>query len=143
MVGFSAWRVGGRRYAAGPSGLGKQLTIARLFTISSPLRGAKLAEDLPLVLHPIQPEVKPGSSEMVCLNSKAADYPIYPYVCLGDEVIGESNAAPPGRTPWWVSPAPMAAPHNGAYYDARFLADIARRLRNEPALSSEPAAMLP
>jgi hypothetical protein len=130
------------RYASGPTGRGRRLKIARLFTISSPLRGSKEAQDLPLLV-PIQAQLRPGSMELALLNASDAGYPIYPYVCLGDQVIGEKNAAPPGKTPWWVSPAPLADVHGGAFYDARFLADIARRLRHEPALSREPAAVLP
>lgn len=130
------------RYASSPNGHGKRLTIARLFTISSPLRGAKIAEELPLMLR-IQGELRPGSAEMKALNAWRAAYPTYSYICLGDDIIGEQNAALAGKTAWWLSSAPMADVHGGAFYDPRILADITRRLRHEPALATEPPAALP
>ena len=130
------------RYASGPTGQGKKLKIARLFTISSPLRGAKLAEDLPLLI-PFQAELRPGSPEMTALNRWKEAYPTYSYICLGDDVIGDQNAAVAGRTAWWLTKAPMADVHGGAFYDARILADITRRLRHEPALATDPPADLP
>ncbi len=130
------------RYASSPAGQGKRLRIAHLFTISSPLRGAKLAEDLPMLI-PFQAELRPGSREMTELNAWQASYPTYSYICLGDDIIGDGNAAVAGKTPWWLSKAPMADVHGGAFYDARILADITRRLRHEPALASDPPAALP
>ena len=130
------------RYASSPVGRGKRLAVAHLFTISSPLRGAKLAEDLPLLI-PFQAELRPGSAEMKALNAWEAGYPTYSYICLGDDIIGDENAAVSGRTAWWLSKAPMADVHGGAFYDARILADITRRLRHEPALAMDPPAALP
>jgi hypothetical protein len=130
------------RYASSPLGRGKRLTVAHLFTISSPLRGAKLAEDMPLLI-PFQAELRPGSPEMKSLNAWEAGYPTYSYICLGDDIIGDENAAISGRTAWWLSKAPMADVHGGAFYDARILADITRRLRHEPALAMDPPAALP
>jgi len=106
------------------------------------LRGAKLAEDLPLLI-PFQAELRPGSPEVVDLSAWQAGYPTYSYICLGDDIIGEQNAALAGRTAWWLSKAPMAEVHGGAFCDARILADITRRLRREPALATDPPAALP
>jgi pimeloyl-ACP methyl ester carboxylesterase len=141
VVGYS---LGGlaARYAADSSDPVKRLAIHRLFAISSPLRGAKVAERLPL-LHPVQADVRPGSALLTQLNSHEPAYPVYAYIRLGDSTIGEANAALPGQTAWWVDVAPLSDAHNGAFYDPRFIADIARRLRNEPAYSQSPPALLP
>jgi hypothetical protein len=141
VIGYS---LGGlaSRYAASPANQGKRLSIVRLFAISAPLRGASLADDLPL-LHPIQADLRPGSHVMAALDADDRVYPVYPYVCLGDQVIGEANAAFPGQTAWWVPHAPLTDPHNGAFYDPRIVADIARRLRDERPLSTDPPAGLP
>ena len=80
---------------------------------------------------------------MVKVNSQKADYEIIPYIRLGDSVIGSKYAAPVGRSAWWVSTPPLSDPHNGAYGDPRILADIARRLRDEPSLASFPPSPYP
>jgi hypothetical protein len=118
-----------------------RLRIARLFTISSPNRGAIAAQRMPLLL-PIQKDLRPGSEWLARFNASTPDYPIYSYVRLGDNVIGFANAAPPGRLPWWVGTPPLGDPHNGAFADPRIIADIARRLRDETPLTTEPAAAL-
>ena len=75
------------------------------------------------------------------LNAEEPDYEIVPYARLGDEVVGASNAAPPGRNPWWVSRSWFFA-HAGST-DMRILADIARRLRGEEPFAIDPPAPLP
>jgi hypothetical protein len=141
VVGYSlggvAARHAGRRDKPGP-----WLDIARLFTISSPNRGARAA-NFPLVIEPVQSDLRPGSRFICELNRDPADYPIYSYVCLGDPVIGDANAALPGETPWWVPDAPLTTPHTEAFFDPRILADIARRLRDEPVLAHSPPTTLP
>ncbi|HEY8747316.1 MAG TPA: hypothetical protein VIM11_05035 [Tepidisphaeraceae bacterium] len=141
VIGYS---LGGlaSRYAASPVANRKRLTIARLFAISAPLQGALLAKDLP-PLHPIQADLRPGSDVLATLDAKSPAYAIYPYVCLGDHVVGESNAGLRGQVAWWVPHAPLADPHDGAFYDPRIVADIARRLRDEPPLATDPPAGLP
>jgi hypothetical protein len=70
-------------------------------------------------------------------------YELVPYVRLGDSIVGPEHAAPEGQTPWWV-PLPAAeTAHIGAFGDARILADIARRLRDERPLTEDPPAPLP
>ena len=77
------------------------------------------------------------------LNHTPVTYPIYSYICLGDPIIGDANAAVPGETAWWVPDAPLTTPHTGAFFDPRIMADIARRLRDEPALAHFPPSTLP
>ena len=141
VVGCSLGGVAAR-YAASPCEPGPRLDVVRLFTISSPNRGAIAANYFP-VIEPLQADLKPGSVFMNKLNRTPMPYPIYCYVCLGDTVIGQNNAAPPGETAWWVPDAPLTTPHTGAFFDARILADIARRLRDEPALAHSPPTTLP
>jgi len=141
VVGYSLGGVAAR-YAALNEGGGRRLRIARLFTISSPHRGAAVAQELPLI-HPLQADLRPGSALLKKLNAHPPPYAIYPYVRLGDREIGQANAAPPGQTAWWVPTAPLGSPHSGAFCDARIIADIARRLRNEPPAALSPPATLP
>ena len=141
VVGYSLGGVASR-YAGAGWGRGKRLRIARLFAISAPMRGARVAQEFPL-FHPIQWDLRPGSLMLTSLNASKPDYLIYSYVCLGDTVIGEANAALPGRTPWWVPRASPADAHSGAFFDPRIVADIARRLRDEPAFAQDPPAQLP
>jgi pimeloyl-ACP methyl ester carboxylesterase len=126
-------------YAATPLPDQRRLRIARLFTIASPLRGARLAP-LP-TLSPLQKDMRPGSTFLTSLP--AADYPIIPYTRLGDELVGESNASPPGTPPWWLPNRPFQSSHLQAYSDPRILADIARRLRGEPTFTHDPPHALP
>jgi hypothetical protein len=132
------------RYAAGPRPDGGQrLQIARLFTISTPHRGAALAW------------AHLGDSRIVAMNSGSAfleeldgelpecDFTLVPYVRLGDSVVGARNAAPDGQTAWWVQNPPFDMSHARAAHDDRILADIARRLRGEHPFTTEPAAALP
>lgn len=143
VIGYS---LGGlaARYAALPidSPDEQQLRIRRLFTISTPHRGANQAEQLPL-LHPIQASLRIGSDELMEINAREPDFPIFAYILLGDHAIGEVNAAPPGHVAWWVSCPPLSDPHFAAYHDPRILADIARRLRYEPPLATDPPTDLP
>jgi pimeloyl-ACP methyl ester carboxylesterase len=151
VIGYS---MGGivARYAAlgppstgpgqGPAATARTLRINRLFTISSPNLGAEEARLLPL-LHPLQKGLRPGSEFLNRLNAAPLAYSGYAYIRLGDSVIGEANAALPGKGVWWVSTPPLSFPHNRAHADERILADISRRLRGEPPLATEPPSPLP
>ena len=143
VVGLSMGGVAAR-YAALPlKKKGKGLRIARLFTISSPHLGAEDAQRLPL-LHPLQESLRPGSPFYAKLESSPPDYQIYPYVRLGDHVVGTQFSAPKGQYPWWVpDDITDGPPHGGAFLDPRILSDIARRLRGEPPSSTCPPAPLP
>jgi hypothetical protein len=119
----------------------KRLRIARLFTISTPHRGAKLAHR-----HSLDRRVADMSADspfLNRLNATPATYEIIPYVRLNDEIVGSSNAAPPGHDPIWVCNAPFKISHMEANEDPRILADIARRLRNQAPFSQQPCTPLP
>ena len=142
VVGFS---MGGlvARLAAGPNSPGKRLNISRLFTISSPHRGARLA-GLPTADQRTI-DMRPGSAFLADLDShlSEADYELLAYTRLGDMIVGPENASPPGMSPWWVANAPFSLAHLAASTDPRIIADIARRLRNEPPFTTTPASPLP
>ena len=135
------------RYAAAPppGAPGKRLRIARLFTISSPHRGAEMAA-LPAVLGQTQLDMRrhsPFLRDLARRESSAAPYAVIPYARLGDTVVGERNAAPEGMTPIWVPNILLEGAHLMAFSDPRIVADIARRLRGEPSYVVEPAEPLP
>jgi hypothetical protein len=132
----------------------RRLHIARLFTISSPHRGAALAF-LP-TFNQLQIDMRAGSrflqrldayDELIEAGSAQTrpydSYELIPYVRLDDVIVGERNAAPAGWTPWWVPAEPFQDSHMFAIADPRIVADIARRLRGEPPLTSDPPAPLP
>jgi PGAP1-like protein len=134
------------RYAAAPHDFSdhfRRLNIARLFTISSPHKGATAADDWAMT--DFECDIKTGSKLMKWLAryDAQARYQLFPYVHLGDEIVGEQNAAPPGRNPLWLSNPPLVPPHVGAQIDDRIWADIARRLRGEPPFSHLPPAPIP
>jgi hypothetical protein len=120
----------------------RRLYIARLFTISAPNLGSERAQLLPL-LHPLQKELRPGSAFLNRLNAADPPYAGYAYIRLGDDTIGPANGALPGRGVWWVATPPFSPAHNHAHADPRILADIARRLRGEAPLATEPATPVP
>jgi len=124
----------------------RRLRIGRLFTLGSPLRGALLADDIPLNLHPLQADMRHDSKLIHWLNTRIENadelYPIYSYTRLNDLYVGTYNAALPGCTAWWVAPQPLTPPHSGVFRDARILADILCRLRGDPPLSHDPPAAL-
>jgi pimeloyl-ACP methyl ester carboxylesterase len=122
----------------------KRLRIARLFTISSPHLGAVQADHTPSIL-PIYGELRTGSPFMKKLEASpsTSSFPIYAYVRLGDKTVGAENAAPRGQSPHWLPNLPFEIAHGQAWTDPRILADIARHLRSEPALATDPPAPLP
>lgn len=141
------------RYAAAPSADPsrrgeRRLRIARLFTISTPHRGAAWAA-LPTVnqLHRAMRGDSPFLRTLADVESLVETleegYAIYPYVRLGDGVVGAWNAAPHGRSPWWVPGQVLQEGHAMASRDARILADVARRLRGEEPLTRDPPEPLP
>jgi hypothetical protein len=149
VIGFSmggvAARYAAQRDPASPTHL-RRLNIVRLFTISSPHRGAKLA-DIRLVVSRLQLDMRPGSAFIRGLDTRADPgermYSVYAYVRLNDQAVGAANAAPPGQTPWWIGDLPYSSNHSMAYRDPRIVADIALRLRDAQPLTSDPASPLP
>jgi hypothetical protein len=150
VIGFSLGGLSSRYAAEDPKpGMEPQrrLRIARLFTISSPLRGAVAATSIPFVsLFPLVQTMTPGSDVIraVAMPQTTDEiYPVYSYVRLRDYEVGTSNAALPGQTAWWVETPPLIRPHGAACLDPRILADILLRLHDEKPLSTEPPAPLP
>jgi pimeloyl-ACP methyl ester carboxylesterase len=131
------------RYAATPKPGKRRLAVARLFTISSPLRGAKLAS-LP-TFDSKQIDMRKGSQFLKDLTAAEPPEPftLVPYVRLGDAIVGAANAAPEGHTAWWVPVGPLDLAHISAECDPRIIADIARRLRDEEPFTTDPPAPLP
>lgn len=132
------------RYAALPNEDGRRrLRIHRLFTISTPHRGAALA-GLPTIDRRAI-DMRRGSAFLARLDEHLGEgeYPIIPYARLDDAVVGEANAAPTGQDAWWVANIPGSFSHMFAMHDPRILADIARRVRGETPYTSGPAVPPP
>lgn len=117
-----------------PKPTGKSLRIARLFTLDSPHRGSKLATAFPLTA--IARDLAPGSPLLSTLDSlPPPSFEIIPYAQLGDDVVGATRSAPPGQDPIW-SRGTLLFSHWSITDNPLIIADIARRLRDEPALLS-------
>jgi hypothetical protein len=134
------------RFAAAPSNdpaHPRRLRIVRLFTISSPLRGARLAQFIALTQ--FHRDMKPDSSFLQSLakTDAFATYTTISYVHLYDNTVGPENASLPGSQPYWLADAFWVPPHSGAMFDPRILADIARRLRDEAPLTAPSPTTLP
>jgi pimeloyl-ACP methyl ester carboxylesterase len=123
----------------------KRLRIKRLFTISSPHRGAVRAT-LPTV-HKLHRDLRSGSDflrELDAAEGGRRDYEIIPYVRLGDWIVGPENAAPRDMpAAYWVPNPPLNSAHWGAPLDPRIVADIARRLRGEQPFTTTTPTKLP
>jgi pimeloyl-ACP methyl ester carboxylesterase len=132
------------RYAATPKPGKRVLAVSRLFTISSPLRGATLAT-LP-TFDSKHIDMRRGSRFLKALAAAESTTPAYelvPYVRLRDGIVGAANAAPEGRTAWWVPVGALDLSHMCAPADPRIVADIVRRLRDEEPFTTDPPAPLP
>jgi pimeloyl-ACP methyl ester carboxylesterase len=131
------------RYAAVPREDGPRLKIARLFTISSPHRGARLAA-LPTLESRVV-DMRAGSPFLCRLDDPncTTGFELIPYGRLNDAIVGAENTAPPGRTPWWVDTPALQPSHLFGHSDPRILADIARRIRGEEPFTHDPPAPLP
>ena len=134
------------RYAAAPppGARGKRLRVARIFSISSPHRGAAMA-DLPLPLGRLQRDLRTDSRFLreLAARERAGAYELYPYVRLGDAIVGEGNATPAGVRPLWLPNLFLEGAHLTCWTDPRILADIARRLRGETPFAVVPGRPLP
>ena len=126
------------RYAAMPGEDGERLPVARLFTLGTPHQGASMAV-LPAFTSK-QRDMRADSQFLRELNEalEEADYGLYPYVRLGDRMVGTANAAPEGQHSYWVPHRYGRFAHMLVFRDARIKADIARRLRGEEPYSGEP-----
>lgn len=143
VVAFSYGGIIARHAARPREDGGRVLRINRLFTIASPHRGARLAA-APTFDRRIW-EIRSGSDLLATLaeHDQDAPYETYAYVRLGDSIVGPENAGLGGLPPYWVAPLPNEPAHVTAYKDPRILADIARRLRGEPAYATRPPAPIP
>lgn len=122
------------RAAEMPDGYGvKRLRIRRLFTLSTPHRGARMAAYLRL--DPSSALMTPGSPFLARLDRRLSEteMEIVSYARLNDWLVGARNCAPPGQEPIWTN-GPWLLSHFTMSRDKRAIADIARRLRNEPPL---------
>jgi pimeloyl-ACP methyl ester carboxylesterase len=146
VIGISMGGVVGRNAAAplAEGQTGKRLKVARLFTISSPHRGALMAA-LPPLIGPLQLELRQDSRFLRSLSEREdrRAYELVSYARLGDWVVGDANTAPEGVQPHWVPTPPLQDAHLLAFSDARIVADIARRLRDEPPFATDPPVPLP
>jgi pimeloyl-ACP methyl ester carboxylesterase len=130
-------------HAADPRAGPGRLRIARLFTLSTPFRGADMADIMPI--NQLVRDMQPGSTFLTRLHESlaTADFEIIPYVRLGDTWVGTANTAPLGQVAFWVPNRPFEPAHLTAYSDPRIQADILRRLRGEPPFTTEPRMPLP
>lgn len=126
-----------------PSSGRRRLRAARVFTLSSPHRGASRA-GIPLI-HPLQTDLRYGSELVRRLDNvyRTASYELFAYVRLNDGWVGAENAAPFGETPWWLSNGLFNSAHDMGCIDVRAHADIARRLRGEAPYATRPPAAIP
>jgi pimeloyl-ACP methyl ester carboxylesterase len=145
VIGISMGGVAARYAAVHPLD-GRRLQIHRLFTIASPNDGLVSTEGVPIKLIPVLDNLDRNSAFLYSLNHTSdpnAMYPVYPYACLGDWLVGAAFAAPPGQKVWWVSAPIWIDSHNWSWNDPRIRADILRRLRDEMPLTADPPAPLP
>ena len=142
-VDVVAFSMGGlvARSAAIPDAAGRHLPIRRLFTVATPHEGARMA-GIPMGV-PQAEDMCPTSDFIDRLRSAKRNYELICYTRLDDITVGEEFAAPEGVSLWWVPTPSGEWSHMAAFNDPRILADIARRLRGETPLTTEPAAPLP
>ncbi|MEY2714747.1 MAG: hypothetical protein RIT24_1090 [Planctomycetota bacterium] len=142
-VDVIAFSMGGlvARDAAIPDRADRRLSIARLFTICTPHEGARLAA-IPIGT-PQSDDMTPTSDFIMRLRASRRDYDLICYCRLDDVTVGEEFCAPEGTPLWWV-PTPFGEwGHMQAFFDARIVVDIARRIRGETPFSTLPATPLP
>jgi pimeloyl-ACP methyl ester carboxylesterase len=121
----------------------RRLNARRIFTLSSPLRGARLAQATPWPLTDLHRDMRPGSPLYQKLATAHIDAQLYSYTRLDDSIVGEDFASLDGRSAWWVDTPPLQLSHIQGVLDNRILADVSRRLRGETAYATSPPAPLP
>ncbi|GAB4548425.1 MAG: hypothetical protein Tsb0013_08980 [Phycisphaerales bacterium] len=112
------------------------LAIRRLFTISTPHKGANVAR-----LAAPDPAAKvmvPGSVGLERLDRAlaSADYELRCYARTRDWWVGSDRLTPDGHKAMTVTPRWWELGHFMASYDVRIIADIARRIRDEAGVRS-------
>lgn len=115
-----------------------RLRIARLFTLATPHRGARLADTIALDAAAL--EMRSGSAMLRALDAAlpTADYELTCYGQLRDFTVGVTRTAPEGHALAWTDGTLMFS-HVTIADNTLVLADIARRLRGEgPLLEPGP-----
>ncbi|MEM1422876.1 MAG: hypothetical protein AAGH64_02625 [Planctomycetota bacterium] len=143
VIGFSMGGLVARLSAVEIEGMQGPLDVNRLFTIGTPHRGAKAA-----VLPTFDQKVlamRAGSPLLRRIDASLDDlgYEMLCYVRIGDGVVGHENASPVGWPVLWLPNEAYQFAHLGAGTDPRILADIARRLRDQPAYADTAGSPLP
>lgn len=116
----------------------RRLRIARLFTLATPHRGAKLASFVRP--DPAAAAMRPGSDFLRSLDIELArsTFELTCYAQLRDWWVGARNTSPPGRVPIWCEPRGAFGrcfSHFAINFDPRVLTDVALRLRGMTPLS--------
>ncbi len=116
----------------------RRLRIARLFTLATPHRGAKLASFIRP--DPAARAMRPGSEFLRSLDDDLtrASFDLTCYAHLRDWWVGARNTSPPGRVPIWCEPRGAFGRWFGHFainFDPRVLTDVALRLRGMKPLS--------
>ncbi|RNC80434.1 MAG: hypothetical protein ED559_01075 [Phycisphaera sp.] len=109
---------------------GKRLRIGTLYTLATPHRGAKLAEDIHL--DSATRAMIPGSDFLRVMDESFASrgYEVVPYAVLNDSWVGATKAAPVGQDPIWTAGRVFLS-HHMVSLDSRIQTDLLRRLRGE------------
>ncbi|MEM1422877.1 MAG: hypothetical protein AAGH64_02630 [Planctomycetota bacterium] len=110
------------------------LPIARLFTLSTPHRGANVARIA--APDPAARLMVPGSDGLAMLDAALEDasYEMLCYARSRDWWVGTDRLAPEGVSPVTVTPPWWEPGHFMASYDVRLIADVARHVRGEAPL---------
>jgi hypothetical protein len=120
---------------------GPAVRAARLFTIATPHRGAKLAN---VACPDAAARDMRARSQFLCgLDAAPCNTKLICYGIVRDWWVGATNTSPHGTTPYWLEPIgviPRLFAHFAINFDTRVLADIARRLRGETPLTKEASA---
>lgn len=119
-----------------------ELSIARLFTLATPHRGAHLARFIaPDKAARAMREGSPLLHELDAALPQAT-YTLTCYAALRDWWVHARNTSPPGLHPYWVDPTTILGrlfSHFAINANAAIHTDIALRLRGLPPLAVEPS----
>jgi hypothetical protein len=109
----------------------QRLKIRHLFTFATPHRGARMAEVI--ALDSAASQLKSGSLLLSLIEAHERDYELVCYAHHRDFTVGSDRTAPPG-TAAFISDGTLLFSHHSVVENPVFLADVARRLRDEPPL---------
>ncbi len=120
----------------------RRLNVHTLYGISVPHRGLKLGSLARVDGFIADMERYSDLQNRLRSTYRPGEFHIESYARLGDLWVDAHNTAPPGGTLRWLPNAPFSEAHLGMG-DPRIAADIARRLRGELPLATDPPAPLP